>query len=186
MFVLMGVLFGVAFGLRDEREWGTLTRLRAAPISRAALLGGKLLARFLVGVLQLILLFVFGHWVFEIPLGDSPLAFLLMTLAVVFSMTGFSLLVASFARSREQIIPLGLTVVMVVCSLGGCWWPLFMEPRWLQRLAQLTLTGWAMQGFNDLLLRDRTLGEMLPVLGALFAYGSVCLAAGSRLYRLSD
>ena len=186
MFVLMGVLFGVAFGLRDEREWGTLTRLRAAPISRAALLGGKLLARFLVGVVQMLVLFAFGHWAFEISLGSSPIAFLLMTLAIVFSMTGFSLLVAAFAHSREQIIPLGLTVVMIVCALGGCWWPLFMEPRWLQSLAHLTLTGWAMEGLSDLLLRDRGLSEVLPTLGALLAYGSVCLAAGSRLYRLSD
>ena len=61
-----------------------------------------------------------------------------------------------------------------------------MEPRWLQRLAHLTLTGWAMEGLSDLLLRDRGLSEVLPTLGALLAYGGVCLAAGSRLYRLSD
>ena len=53
MFVLMGVLFGIAFGLRDEEDWGSMTRLRAAPIARGAILGGKLLARFAVGLAQL-------------------------------------------------------------------------------------------------------------------------------------
>jgi ABC-2 type transport system permease protein len=186
MFVLMGVLFGVAFGLRDERDWGTLTQLRAAPISRFTLLGGKLLARFVVGVGQMAVLFAFGHGAFDVSLGRSMTAFGLMSLAIVFGMTGFSLLVAAFARSREQIIPLGLTVVMIVSALGGCWWPLFMEPRWLQRLAHLTITGWAMDGLNDLLLRDRGLDEVLPTLAALLAYGIGCLAVGSRLYRLSD
>ncbi len=103
MFVLMGVLFGVAFGLRDELEWGTVTRLRVAPVPIGSLLGGKLLARFVLGVGQLLVLFVFGHLVFDISLGRSPLAFLLMVMAIVFSMVGFSLLVASFARSRVTV-----------------------------------------------------------------------------------
>src|SRR5262249_43431738 len=46
MFVLMSMLFGVAFGLRDERDCGTVTRLRVAPIGRVTVLGGKLLARY--------------------------------------------------------------------------------------------------------------------------------------------
>jgi ABC-2 type transport system permease protein len=186
MFVLMSMLFGVAFGLRDERDWGTVTRLRMAPIGRATLLGGKLLARFTVGVAQMMILFVFGHLAFGVSLGGSLLTFVALTLAVVFSMTGFSLLVAAFARTREQIIPIGLTVVMLVCAIGGCWWPLFMEPRWLQRLAHATPTAWAMDGLSDLILRDRTLGEIAPTLGALLAYGLVCLGAGGKLHRLAD
>ncbi len=186
MFVLMGVLFGVAFGLRDELEWGTVTRLRVAPVPIGSLLGGKLLARFVLGVGQLLVLFVFGHLVFDISLGRSPLAFLLMVMAIVFSMVGFSLLVASFARSREQIIPLGLTVVMIVCALGGCWWPLYQVPEWLRELAYGTLTAWGMDGIHDLILRDRSLGDVLPTLGVLLAYGSACLLAGLKLHRFGD
>jgi ABC-2 type transport system permease protein len=186
MFVLMGVIFGVAFGLRDEREFGALTRVRVAPIHPVAFLGGKLLARFLLGVVQMLLLFGFGHVVFGVSLGPSPAAFLLLTLAIVFSMTGFGLLVAAFARTREQIIPLGLAVIMLVCAVGGCWWPLFQEPRWLQRMAHVTLTAWSMDGLNDLILRERGLVGVLPVVGVLFAYGAGCLSLGARLHRFSD
>ena len=41
-----------------------------------------------------------------------------MTANIVFSLTGFSLLVSAFARTREQIIPLGMTVVMIVRAIG--------------------------------------------------------------------
>jgi ABC-2 type transport system permease protein len=184
MFVLMGVLFGVAFGLQDEKDCGAITRLRAAPVPVAALLSGKLLARFVLGVVQMLVFFVYGHWMFGLSLGASTVAFVALSLAVVFAMTSFSLLVAAFARSREQIIPLGLTVIMIVCSIGGCWWPLFMEPPWLQQLAHLFLTAWSMDGLNDLILRDRGLLEILPTLGALTAYGAVSLALGLKLYRL--
>lgn len=186
MFVQMSMLFGVAFGLRDERDWGTVTRLRLAPIGRGTLLGGKLLARYAVGVGQMLLLFAFGHFAFGISLGPSVPSFLTLTFAVVFRLMGFSLLVATFARTREQIIPLGLTVVMLVCAVGGCWWPLFMEPWWMQRIARATSTAWAMDGLNDLILRNRTLPEVSSTLVVLVAYGLACLGVGARLYPLAD
>jgi linearmycin/streptolysin S transport system permease protein len=184
MFVLMGVLFGVAFGLHDEREWGAITRLLGAPVSRTAILGGKLLARFLVGLLQLTLLFLYGHLVFDLSLGKAPLALALVIAAVVFCMTGFSLLVSAFTRTREQVIPLGLTVIMIFCALGGCWWPLYQMPPWLREVAKLTFTAWAMEGFHDVILRERGTLDVLPALGVLVAYGAVCVAVGARLQRL--
>ncbi len=184
MFVLMSIVFGVAFGLRDELDWGTITRLRMAPIGRVTLLGGKLLARYAIGVSQMLILFAFGHFAFDVSLGRSVPTFLTLTLVVVFCFTGFSLFVATFARTREQIIPLGLTVVMLVCAVGGCWWPLFMEPRWLQQVAHATPTAWAMDGLSDLILRDRPMAQMWPTLGVLLAYGILCLGAGARLSRL--
>jgi ABC-2 type transport system permease protein len=184
MFVMMGVLFGIAFGLLDEREWGAITRLRIAPIPVATVLGGKLLARFLVALVQFVLLLLYGHLVFDLSLGSSPAALAALLIATVFCMTGFGLLVASFARSREQVIPLGLTVVMIVCALGGCWWPLYHMPPWLQDVAQLTFTAWAMEGIHDVILRERGLVDVLPAIGVLVAYGSVCLLGGARLYRL--
>ena len=184
MFVMMGVLFGVAFGLHDEREWGAITRLLIAPIPRMSVLGGKLLARFVVGLVQLALLFAYGHLVFGLSLGHAPAALALVMMAVVFSMTGFSLLVSAFARTREQVIPLGLTLIMVFCALGGCWWPLYQMPPWLRQVAQLTFTAWAMEGFHDVILRDRGVLDVLPAVGVLLAYGAVCLAGGARFQRL--
>jgi len=184
MFVMMGVLFGVAFGLHDEREWGAITRLLIAPIPRMSVLGGKLLARFVVGLVQLALLFAYGHLVFGLSLGHAPLALALVMMAVVFSMTGFSLLVSAFARTREQVIPLGLTLIMVFCALGGCWWPLYQMPPWLRQVAQLTFTAWAMEGFHDVILRDRGVLDVLPAVGVLLAYGAVCLAGGARFQRM--
>lgn len=184
MFVLMGVLLGVSFGMHDERELGTLTRLRIAPVRRWEIFGGKLLARFLVGLAQLLLLFGFGHLMWGISLGRSLPTFLLLAGAIVFSMTGFSLAVAAFARTREQIIPLGLTVTMIVCAIGGCWWPMYQSPPWLQQASRAFLTTWAMEGIHDLILREKGLADVLPTVGVLVAYGAAGLLLGTRLTRL--
>jgi hypothetical protein len=75
---------------------------------------------------------------------------------------------------------------MLVCAIGGRWWALFQEPRWLQQAANLTLTAWPMDGLTDLILRERGLADVLPAVGVLFAYGAGCLLLGPRLRRFSD
>jgi ABC-2 type transport system permease protein len=184
MFVLMGVLLGVASGLEEEKEAGTLTRLRMAPLHRWQLFGGKLLARFLVGLFQLLLLFAVGHMLYGISLGPSLPVFVLLCVVIVFSMTGFSLAVACFARTRERIIPLGLSVTMIVCAIGGCWWPLYQSPPWLQQAALAVPTFWAMEAIHDLILREKGFLDIAPAIAVLLAYGGVCLAWGARAYRL--
>ena len=183
MFVLMATLFGVAFALDDERRMATLTRLRVAPIHLESILGGKLLARFVLALVQIWLLFAVGATVFGLRLGPSLATFALLTACVVFAVLGFGFLAAGFIRSREQIIPIGLSVVMIACSIGGCWWPLYLEPPWLQQAAHLFVTAWAMEGLQDSILRELPLARLWPTLLILIAYGGVCLGAGGWLHR---
>ncbi len=184
MFVLMAMLFGLCFAIQDEKDQGTVQRLRMAPAPAWQILTGKLLARFAVGVVQLSVLLGFGRLAFDLSLGPSPLAFAAVVLAIVFGLTGFSLLVSAFVGSREQIIPLGLTVVMLVCAVGGCWWPLFYQPLWLQQAAHLMPTAWAMDALTNLVARGRGLAEVAPQVGVLTAYGTLAAALGMRLQRL--
>src|SRR5207245_451687 len=100
-FLLLGMLLGVSLGLLDERDWGMLERLRAMPMPFATTLVAKLLARFLVGVMQMVTLFALGWIAFGISLGPEPWALLLPTAGIVFAGTAFGLIVAGAARSRE-------------------------------------------------------------------------------------
>jgi len=101
-------------------------------MSRATVLGAKLAARIIVGIAQLLLLLMFSHFVYALKLGHSPTALLLVSVAVVFSMASFAVIVAGLARTREQVIPVGMSVVFVLAALGGLWWPFFRQPEWLQ------------------------------------------------------
>lgn len=57
MFAMFTVL-SAAGGILDEKERGTFKRLLIAPIPQWSLLGGKLLAQFLMGVGQIALMFL--------------------------------------------------------------------------------------------------------------------------------
>jgi|RhiMethySRZTD1v2_1073278.scaffolds.fasta_scaffold33995_7 ABC-2 type transport system permease protein len=184
MFVLMAVVFGTALTMHDERDWGTLSRLLVAPGGFTRILLGKLGARFAVGVVQMILLLAWGRWMFGVSLGSSPWAFLLLTAASVFAIVAAGMFVAGLARTREQTLPLGLSVVMGLSALGGCWWPQWVQPDWMKAIAPAVLTTWAMRGLNDLILRDRGLDAMVLPVGVLLAYGAATLALGLWLFRL--
>jgi ABC-type multidrug transport system permease subunit len=186
MFVLLNLIFSVSFGLRDEEAWGTSGRLGMAPVSQAVVLGGKLLARLVIGTAQLIILLLFGHFTYGLTLGHSPLTLLLVATTIVFSMACFSVIIAAVARTREQIIPVGLSAVFVLAALGGCWWPFFEQPKWMQVIAQGVMTTWSMFAIHDVMLRGKGLLDVAPKLLFLTAYGLVSFAIGLRLFRYAE
>jgi ABC-type Na+ efflux pump permease subunit len=181
-FLLLGMLLGVSLALLDEREWGTLERLRSMPAPMSALLVAKLAARIVVGVLQMMLLFAVGRIAFGISLGPEPWALLLPTVGIVFAGTAFGLVVAGLARTREAVLPLGSIVIVTMAAVGGCWWPIDLEPRWMRSLALGLPTTWAMAAYNDLMIRRQTFVAALRPTAVLLAHGVVYLAIGLWLF----
>jgi ABC-2 type transport system permease protein len=182
-FLLLGMLLGISLGLLDERDWGTLERLSATPTPVAIALVAKLLARFLVGVVQMAILFAVGWAAFGISLGPQPWALLLPTTGIVFAGTAFGLIVAGLARSRESVLPLGAMVIVTMAAVGGCWWPIELEPGWMRRLALAFPTTWAMAAYNDLMIRQEPVAAALRPTAVLYAFGSLYLALGLALFR---
>jgi ABC-type multidrug transport system permease subunit len=183
MFVLLSMVFGVSIGLREEEVWGTNVRLSTAPISWWGILGGKLLARILIGLVQLLILLLFAHFFFGLRLGRSPATLVVVCAAVVFSMACFAMIVAACARTREQAIPVGMSVVFILAALGGLWWPFSSQPAWMQTLGRGTMTAWSMFAIQDVMLRDKTLAGVSREVMFLLTYGLASFAIGLRLFR---
>ncbi len=182
-FLLLGMLLGVSLGLLDERDWGTFARLRTMPVTLDVTLLAKLVTRFAVGITQMIVLLLVGRVLFDISLGPQPWALLLPTAGIVFAGTAFGLVVAGLAQSREAVLPLGSIVIVTMAAVGGCWWPIDLEPRWMQRVALAFPTTWAMAAYNDLMIRRQSFEAALRPTAVLVAYGLLYLAVGLALFR---
>ncbi|MCC6849722.1 MAG: ABC transporter permease [Deltaproteobacteria bacterium] len=182
-FLLLGMLLGVSLGLLDERDWGTLARLRTMPVALDVALLAKLVTRFVVGCVQMTLLLIAGRLCFGISLGPEPWALALPTAGIVFAGTAFGLVVAGLAYSREAVLPLGSIAIVTMAAVGGCWWPIDLEPRWMQRVALAFPTTWAMAAYNDLMIRRQPLAAALLPTGVLIAHGLAYLAVGLALFR---
>jgi ABC-type multidrug transport system permease subunit len=182
-FLLLGMLLGVSLALLDEREWGTFDRVRTTPVALTTVIVAKLLARFLVGVAQMMVLLVIGRVLFNISLGPEPWALLLPTTGIVFAGASFGLVVAGVARSREAVLPIGSIVIVTMAAVGGCWWPIDLEPRWMREVARAFPTTWAMSAFNDLMIRRQPAAAVLHATAVLFAHGAAYTVVGVMLLR---
>jgi ABC-2 type transport system permease protein len=169
--------------LIDERELGTLDRVRATQGPIATMVLGKLSVRFLVGKVQMIVLFAVGRIAFGVSLGPQPWALLLPTAGIVFVGTSFGVLVAGLAPTRDSVVPLGAIAIVTMCAVGGCWWPIDLEPRWMREIARAFPTTWAMTGFKDLMMRRQIFIAAIEPALALLAFGIAFLVIGIALFR---
>lgn len=176
----------VAGSILMERRLGTLQRLRAAPISRAGLLAGKLVPHFLVGLLQIAIMFTVGRLAFGMKLGHAPLGLALVTVAVSATATALGMLVASLARTEQQISGLSTLVILLLAALGGCLVPLFAMPAFMQRAALFTPHAWAMTAYQDLLVRGHGAADVLPHVGALLAFAAAFFAVALWRFRFDE
>jgi ABC-type Na+ efflux pump permease subunit len=182
-FLLLGMLLGISLALLDERDWGTFARLRATPTPLSAVLGAKLTARFVMGIVQMALLFAVGRLFFGVSLGPEPWALALPTVGIVAAGAAFGLVVAGLARSREAVLPLGSIAILTMAAAGGCWWPIDLEPGWMQSVARAFPTFWAMDAFNDLMIRRQTANAVTTATLVLLAYAAAYLVLGLLLFR---
>ena len=152
-FLLIGMMLGIALTLFDERDWGTLRRMRVSGAPLTGLLLGKLIARFIVGIVQMVLA-VRGRigCCSESRSGAIPLALLIPTVGISFASAALGLVIASIARAHDSVMPFGVTLSMAIAAIGGCWWPLDFEPGWMRMLARFAPTTWThavLQRFDD-------------------------------------
>jgi ABC-2 type transport system permease protein len=188
-YALMFALFALTAGagtIIEEKQSGTFKRLLIAPLPPYALLGGKLLAQFLQTLVQLTVLFVLGAVLFKINLGSSIPALALIIVGTSFAATGLGMILVSFVRTQRQLRPVTTLVVLTFSALGGSWWPVSIEPQWMQTVSKITLNSWAMQGFNGLMIFDKSFSQVLPYIGALFLYGFVCFAVARRAFQFRE
>jgi ABC-2 type transport system permease protein len=167
MFLLFTTVQVGSVSLINERESGTLRRLVTAPISKAEIIGGKIASTFTRGFVQLTVLMIFGHYVFNLNLGSDLVALVILIAAITLSATGLGMLVAVLVTTEDQANSISSLLVLTMSAIGGSWWPLFIEPQFMQDMAHFTITAWAMDGFYDLLFFDLGLVGILKEVGML-------------------
>ena len=182
MFALF-FTFGGGATLLVERDEGTLRRLLVMPLTKGVLIGGKLLGIFLGALLQMTIMVVFGMLVLGLQWGQSPPALAVMLLSYAFASTALGLMVAALVKSVAQANAAGMVSIMALASLGGAWWPIEIVPTWMRNLALALPTGWAMRGFQDIIVRGLDLNAVLLEAAALTGFGVVFLTIGIWRFR---
>lgn len=151
MFAFFLVLI-VSWLLVAERRQGTLKRLRAAPLTKAQILLGKLVPCYLLSVTQGIVLLTAGKLVFDMKWGPAAGWLVPLVLTTSLAAMGLAILVASLARTETQVSIYGTILVVLLGLLSGCIVPRALLPEQVRDISLATPHAWALDAYAQLLL----------------------------------
>ena len=164
--------------------WTGVQEIRQNPV-----IAGKMLAFIGVVFLQMLLLGV-GSALFEMPLGESPLALVAPTLALALASTGLGMAVGSVAQSRKQAGNAGMILGFVfmlgsgITAAGGYLSnPTFQAQGLTYYLALLTPNAHPFDGYVKLMLHSGNLVDILPNMLVLLGFGVVFFLIGAWRFK---
>jgi ABC-2 type transport system permease protein len=180
---LMFLMYTVSNGGRSilaEQTLGTLPRLLVSPTNSAQVLIGKILAVYVTGVIQVLILIEVSSALFGIQWGDS-LGLQVLVLAAVFAATGWGMLLTSMARTPGQVSSIGTAIMLTFAILGGSFIQLSIMPGWFQVISKITPNAWGLDGFTILGLGGSLADLGKPLLG-LAVMGLVLFAISIYIF----
>jgi ABC-type multidrug transport system permease subunit len=188
MFVMLVALTFGAATLTAEREGGQLRRLGTAPVAHGEIILGKVLGRFVVSGVQIVVLVgvaLLGHALFDIPVGDDPLALLVILLVYAAGIAPLGVLFGALFTDPDRAANIGVLATLAMAAFGGCWWPIEVVSPTLQKVALALPTGWAMHALHQVISFGHGLGAVTTSLAVLLVFGVVCTAVAARVLRIT-
>jgi ABC-2 type transport system permease protein len=187
-YLVMFVFFAAAISAVDiirVRQNHTLERLLAGSVRKETILGGIYLGAVLKGLVQIAIFWTFGILVFHVDMGFAPWAVIVISLLMVMMSAGFSLMLATLVKTDRSASAIAVLCSLLLAPLGGCWWPLFIAPQWMQFLAKFTPHGWANAGFDKLLIFGASGGDVLWEMLALVGFAAAFIIVALINFRTS-
>ncbi len=173
-----------AHSIYDEKKVGSFRRLLAAPMSKVALLGGKMLPNLITGLIQTGVIFAFGIVGLRLlgltpaTLGNEPLATVLVVVLLALCSSAFGILIAALARTEGQIGGLSTLLLWGMGLLGGSVIPLFILERMLGPVPMVVPHYWANRALVDLMLRGLGMADVAVEMAALLGFTVLFFAIG--------
>jgi ABC-2 type transport system permease protein len=135
MAVMVNGIMSSATSFVEERGKGIYRRLSLTPVKRQTIIGAQILHRYIIILIQTIILLAIGILAFDIRINGNYFYFwIVLTLgAICFLSIGFAL--ASIIRSVRSATPICMIVFFVFLFLGGIFFPNSIMPDFLAVIA---------------------------------------------------
>jgi linearmycin/streptolysin S transport system permease protein len=179
LMFLFFLLSHIAVAVVDERSQGSLRRLLVTPATKTVILAGKMLPFIFIAIGQMLFVLLVSSWAFQMPLGNSLPALIVIIVATALSAATLGILVAAIVENENQAGGLTILVVLVLAVISGC----ISESIQLVGLNMLTPQYWARQGLLNVLQRGMGLeGVWQPAL-VLLGMSILFFVIGARRFK---
>ncbi len=175
-FLFFTAQFGV-LSLLTERRQGTLPRLVAAPIRPWAIVAGKAIGSFVLGIVAMAVLVLASSVLLGARWGD-PIGVSVLVLSAVVAAMGITALITTLARTEEQAGGWNSIVAVTLAILGGAFFDLSQGPEILSQVSLITPHAWFLEGLDLLAGTGASVVDVVVPVAALLGIGLVGGAIG--------
>ncbi|HZG88668.1 MAG TPA: ABC transporter permease [Pseudonocardia sp.] len=153
--------YGLTLRIGTERDDGTLRRLGATPLPKAAYFIGKTVYVVVAGIAETVVLVAVAVAVFGLRLPGSldrwlTLAWVLALSAIAFTLLGIAFSSLVNARNGPVVV---LPAYLVLQFISGVFFPFNSLPAWLQQIAAVFPLKWSVQGMQSAFLPDAAMAR---------------------------
>ena len=181
-FLFFTVQFGVS-SLLDERRDGTFARMLMAPISRHAVVAGKLATSLVLGCASMAVLAIATHFLLSAHWGNA-LGVALLIGSGVLAATCVMALVVTIARTPDQVQSWQSMVALVLGMLGGTFFPVAQAGGVLAALSLATPQAWFLRGIENMVGGagpSAVIGPVAAILAFALVTGTLASMRAGRL-----
>lgn len=179
-------LFSAAFagfGILVEKQYGVVERMRVTPVSRLALLLGRILRDVLQLLVQSLLLVLVGvAFGLRAPVLGVLMGFVFVAVLAM-SLASLSYALAMRVSTPQEFAPVINAVNLPAMLLSGILLPMALAPAWLDTISRFVPFRYLVDAVRAAFVGDYTSGTV--ALGAVvaLAFASVSMFLGTRLFR---
>ena len=183
IFAMFFMVVSLGSNIVKERVNGSFLRLKTMPTNYIHILSAKMIVYMMVAVLQFALIFSIGMAVFplinlpQLILPSAFSAFIVMMLMCSLAAVSYAMMIGALSKTQEQSNGVGAISIIIFAALGGIWVPTFIMPEYLQIISKFSPMHWCLEGFYILFLKGGSWSQLLPVIGFLFIFITVCQLA---------
>jgi len=180
IFSMFFILIPISNTFINEKNFGTLRRIKSINVSMFPILLGKVIPYYIINLVQVCFMILVGMYLMP-RLGTDALQIqgnvwliFLLASSVSFAAISFALVIANVAKKSEDATSIGGISNIILAALGGIMVPKFIMPEKMQEMSELSPMSWALDGFLEVFVNGGTFIDIQSSIFKLSIFAILC------------
>lgn len=179
VILTMTMMLFTAVAIVRERERGNLELLINTPVSSAELMIGKIMPYIVIGFIQLGLIALVGWLLFDVPIRGSMIDLYLAAGLFIAANLALGLFISTAVKTQFQAMQMTVFILLPSILLSGFMFPFDGMPKAAQYIGEVLPNTHFIRLTRGIMLREATLGELLPEVIVLIVFTMVAMTAAA-------
>lgn len=182
MMIMQISIAGSGFNIVEYRRKGILKRLFVTPIRPSNFIGGLVIARMLLTVVQVSFLLAVAVVLLDVPIEGNLLELLVLIFLGSAIFLSFGFFMGSLAKTQQAIMLLGNLITLPQLFLSGVFFSIDSMPEFLQPVARLLPLSFLVSAVREVIVDGVSLFQQIPTIIGLLAWLAISLTLAIRLF----